>query len=84
LVDRVMPAERLDDAIEELARSILVGGPHAIRIQKSLILDWEETHTSAAVERGIEAFVEAFATDEPQRMIGAARAALQARRKAGR
>jgi enoyl-CoA hydratase/carnithine racemase len=83
LVDRVVPTEELDDAVEALAAAILVGGPQAIRIQKALILDWEEMHTAAAVERGIEAFVEAFATDEPQRMTGAARTALQARRRAG-
>jgi enoyl-CoA hydratase len=83
LVDQSVPAEELDRAVEELAAAILAAGPHAVRLQKSLILDWEEMHTSAAVERGIEAFVEAFAADEPARMIGAARAALQTRRKAG-
>ena len=82
LVDRVLPAEQLDDAVETLAASILAAGPHAIRLQKSLILDWEEMHTTAAVDRGIDGFVEAFATDEPRRMTNAARAAMQARRKA--
>jgi enoyl-CoA hydratase len=82
LVDRVVPAEKLDDAVETLAASILAAGPHAIRLQKSLILDWEEMHTTAAVDRGIDGFVEAFATDEPRRMTSAARAAMQARRKA--
>jgi enoyl-CoA hydratase/carnithine racemase len=81
LVDRVVPAAELDQAVETLAASILAGGPHAIRIQKSLILDWEEMHTAAAVQRGIDAFVDAFATDEPRRMAEAARTALQARRK---
>jgi enoyl-CoA hydratase len=81
LVDRVVPVERLDDAVETLATSILAAGPHAVRLQKSLILDWEEMHTSAAVDRGIDGFVEAFATDEPHRMTNAARAAMMARRK---
>jgi enoyl-CoA hydratase/carnithine racemase len=82
LVDAVAPAEKLDDAVEALAAAILASGPQAIRIQKSLILDWEEMHTAAAVARGIDAFVDAFATDEPRRMTSAARAALQARRRA--
>ena len=82
LVDRLVPAEQLDEAIEALAASILAGGPHAIRLQKSLILDWEEMHISAAVARGIDAFVDAFATDEPRRMTTAARSAMLARRKA--
>ncbi len=81
LVDSVVPTVGLDAAVEALAASILAAGPQAIRIQKALSLDWEEMHTAAAVERGIEAFVDAFATDEPQRLTGAARAALQARRK---
>jgi enoyl-CoA hydratase/carnithine racemase len=82
LVDRVVPAGQLDDAVEALAASILAAGPQAVRLQKSLILDWEEMHTAAAVDRGIDGFVEAFATDEPRRMTTAARAAMQARRKA--
>jgi enoyl-CoA hydratase/carnithine racemase len=80
LVDRVAPAAALDMAVEALAAPILANGPQAIRIQKALILDWEEMHTTAAIERGIETFVESFGTDEPRRMIAAARAALQARR----
>jgi enoyl-CoA hydratase/carnithine racemase len=81
LIDRVVPAARLDEAVETLAASMLAAGPQAVRLQKSLILDWEEMHTAAAVERGIDGFVEAFATDEPRRMTTAARAAMQARRK---
>jgi enoyl-CoA hydratase len=84
LVDAVVPAPELDEAVVALAAPILASGPHAIRIQKALILDWEEMHTHAAVERGIDAFVEAFETDEPRRMTSAARAALQARRDTGR
>ena len=81
LLDGVVPAEKLDEAVETLARSILAAGPQAIRLQKSLILDWEEMHATAAIDRGIDGFVEAFASDEPRRMTNAARAAMQARRK---
>jgi enoyl-CoA hydratase/carnithine racemase len=83
LVDRVVPVMQLGEAVEALAASILATGPQAVRLQKSLILDWEEMHTAAAVERGIDGFVEAFATDEPRRMTSAARAAMRARQKAG-
>ena len=82
LVDRVVPEAELDGAVEALAASIIAAGPQAVRLQKSLILDWEEMHTTAAVDRGIDGFVEAFATDEPRRMTNAARAVMQARRKA--
>lgn len=81
LVDDVVPAERLDTAVETFTASILAAGPQAVRLQKSLILDWEDMHTTAAVDRGIDGFVEAFATDEPRRMTNAARAAMQARHK---
>jgi enoyl-CoA hydratase len=83
LVDIVAPAETLDAAVESLARPILAAGPHAIRLQKSLILDWEELPAEAGIARGIDAFVSAFDTDEPARMAGAALARLRARRGAG-
>ena len=81
LVDVVAPPETLDEAIENLARPILAAGPNAIRLQKSLILDWEELPTAAAVQRGIDCFVSAYDTDEPARMAGAMLAELQARRR---
>jgi enoyl-CoA hydratase/carnithine racemase len=81
LVDKVASADRLDAAVDELARSILAAGSQAIRLQKRLILEWEELPLSAAIERGIHSFVGAFDTDEPARMAGAALARLKARRR---
>jgi enoyl-CoA hydratase len=82
LVDAVAPPDRLDDVVERFATTILAGGPQAIRLQKKLILDWEELPTGAAVARGIEIFTEAYATDEPRRMAEAQLAAMRARRAA--
>jgi enoyl-CoA hydratase len=81
LVDSVVPHQALDEAVENLARPILAAGPQAIRLQKSLILDWEELPTAAAVQRGIDCFVRAFDTEEPARMAGAMLAELRARRR---
>ncbi|HEX3952324.1 MAG TPA: enoyl-CoA hydratase [Stellaceae bacterium] len=81
LVDAVAPPDQLDAAVEKLAAAVLAGGPHAIRLQKALILDWEELPIGAAVARGIDAFAEAYATDEPRRMAEAQLAAIRARRK---
>jgi enoyl-CoA hydratase/carnithine racemase len=81
LVDAVAPPDRLDAVVERFAAAILAGGPHAIRLQKRLILDWEELPTGAAVARGIEIFTEAYATDEPRRMAGARLAVMRARRE---
>jgi len=64
--------------------AILAGGPQAIRLQKKLILDWEELSTSAAVARGIEIFSEAYMTDEPHRMASARLAEMRARRPPGK
>jgi enoyl-CoA hydratase/carnithine racemase len=80
LVDGMAPAAALDATIDRLARPILKAGPRAVRLQKSLILEWEELPTAAAIERGIDAFVAAFDSDEPARMAGAALARLRARR----
>jgi enoyl-CoA hydratase len=80
LVDRVAPADGLDEAVERLANPILAAGPQAIRLQKALILDWEELPATAAIARGIDRFVAAFDSDEPARMAGAALARLRARR----
>jgi enoyl-CoA hydratase/carnithine racemase len=81
LVDVVAPPETLDEAVEDLARPILAAGPNAIRLQKSLILDWEELPTAAAVQRGIDCFISAYDTDEPARMAGAMLAELRSRRR---
>jgi enoyl-CoA hydratase len=83
LVDIVAPPEGLDEAVQDLARPLLAAGPNAIRLQKSLILDWEELPIAAAVQRGIDCFVSAYDTDEPARMAGAMLAALRTRRPPG-
>jgi len=81
LVDAVVPPGDLDDAVERLARPILAAGPRAVRLQKALILEWEELPTAAAIARGIDCFVSAFDTDEPARLAGAMVAKLRSRRR---
>jgi enoyl-CoA hydratase len=79
LVDAVAPADGLDDEVDRIVRPILAAGPRAVRLQKSLILEWEELPMAAAVKRGIDCFAGAFDSDEPARMAGAALARLRAR-----
>ncbi len=81
LVDAVAPPSGLDQAVERFVRPILAAGPRAVRLQKSLILEWEELPTAAAIERGIDCFVSAFDSDEPSRMAGAMLSELRSRRK---
>jgi enoyl-CoA hydratase/carnithine racemase len=80
LVDKLAPPEALDAAVEDQAREFLAAGPRAARLQKALILEWEEPATRAAIRRGVDRFVSAFDSDEPARMAGAALARLKARR----
>ncbi|MBO0736375.1 MAG: enoyl-CoA hydratase/isomerase family protein [Alphaproteobacteria bacterium] len=81
LIDAVAAPEALDDAVESFVRPILAAGANAVRLQKSLMLDWEELSTTAAVKRGIDCFVRAYEADEPARMAGAMLAQLRNRRR---
>ena len=80
LVDAVVPADRLDEEVDRLLSAILAAGPRALRLQKALIREWEELPASAAVERGIAVFADAFADEEPRRMANAMLALLKKRR----
>ncbi|MFY9571769.1 MAG: enoyl-CoA hydratase [Blastocatellia bacterium] len=69
LVERVVPAEHLDQAVERWVHAILEAGPRAIRLQKSLIRQWQRLPLDQAIERGIESFAAAYDTDEPRRLM---------------
>lgn len=71
LVERVASPETLDDVVERWIDSIFKAGPNAIRLQKSLIARWEQLPMKEAIQAGIDAFAEAFDSDEPARMLGA-------------
>jgi enoyl-CoA hydratase/carnithine racemase len=66
LVNRVVPERELDAAVETLVAKILAGGPAAVRLQKELVIRWRTTDLTTAVQYGINAFVAAYATGEPQ------------------
>jgi enoyl-CoA hydratase/carnithine racemase len=69
LVDVLAAPKSLDKAVERTVESILKAGPNAIRIQKKLIRAWEDLPLSGAIDAGIDAFAESYATDEPRRMM---------------
>jgi enoyl-CoA hydratase/carnithine racemase len=71
LVEQVVPDDALDGAIENVLTDILAGGPRAIRLQKSLIREWEELTPAAAIARGIDCFEEAWRTEEPAQRMAA-------------
>ena len=61
----------LDAAVDARLDTLIAAGPQAVRLQKKLIRDWEDLTLSQAVSRGIESFAQAYATDEPARMMAA-------------
>jgi enoyl-CoA hydratase/carnithine racemase len=78
LLERAVPATELDDVVEGWVGDILACGPNALRLQKALIRQWENLPADKAIAAGIDAFEEAFKSEEPKRMIGGF---LAARRK---
>ena len=81
LVDWCVPAAQLDAAVEELIDAILACGANAIRLQKTLIREWEDLPLSQAIERGIACLAESYASDEPKQLMGAFLATAAARKK---
>jgi enoyl-CoA hydratase/carnithine racemase len=69
LVEEIVPAEQLDAAVERLLESILVSGPRAVRLQKTLITAWEDLPLRDAMQRGIDSFAAAWEGEEPRRMM---------------
>lgn len=71
LVERVVPPDVLDAEVESMLTALLSAGPQAVRLQKTLMQAWERLPPEAAVQAGIDAFVSAYETDEPKRMLSA-------------
>jgi enoyl-CoA hydratase len=83
LVERVVPAASLDEAIEAWIARLLTSKPYAVRLQKRLIRQWEGLPLAAAVEAGIEVFARAYETDEPAVAMHEFLATQKARNKTG-
>ena len=83
LVEEVTPVAELDAAVEACVADILACGAAAIRTQKSLIAAWETLPLGEAITAGIEAFADAYRTDEPKRMMAEFLGARAARKGAG-
>lgn len=81
LVERVVAPAELDAAVETWVRAIVESGPRAIRLQKELIREWEAMPMGDAIQAGIRMMGRAYETDEPHRMVGAARARLRERKQ---
>lgn len=70
LVECVVPASALDAAVEAWIGKLLTSRPRAVRLQKKLIRQWEELPLAEAIAAGIDAFAQAYETDEPRTAMG--------------
>lgn len=80
LVEKIVPAAELDAAVAHWVDAIVEAGPHAIRLQKELIREWEAMSVSDAIQAGIRSLARAYDTDEPTRLIGQTIARLRTRK----
>jgi enoyl-CoA hydratase/carnithine racemase len=82
LVEHVTEDAELDAVVSARLEALMGAAPTAVRLQKRLVRQWEDLTVSDGVQAGVEAFAEAFETDEPGRVIGAFLQAREARRAA--
>lgn len=69
LVNRVVTADELDAEVEKMIGAICAAGARAVRLQKSLMREWENLPLDRAIAAGIGAFARAYESDEPTRMM---------------
>ncbi|MBL4720653.1 MAG: enoyl-CoA hydratase/isomerase family protein [Alphaproteobacteria bacterium] len=70
-LQRLVSYDALDDAVEKWIVSLLACGPRAVRIQKRLIMDWDRMSPTDGARAGIQAYVDSYRSDEPNRMMTA-------------
>ena len=71
LVERVVAPNMLDAEVERVLRALFAAGPQAVRLQKTLMQQWENLPADQAIAAGIDAFSRAYETDEPGRLMTA-------------
>jgi len=69
LVEEVHPSALLGAACEELLDKLLEAEPRAVQIQKALMQRWEELPMTQAIAAGVDAFEDAWTTDEPSQSM---------------
>lgn len=73
LVDKVVPADHLDNAVQQWIDALLNNPPSAMRAQKELMLLWEQQYSREAIRNGIWEFGRAFEssdTEGPTKIAG--------------
>ena len=75
LIEKISPAEKLDDTVNAALDAILAGEPEAIRAQKRLCKLWEEAPLAESIRLSIDEFSRSYEAGEPNRRVAAFRAA---------
>jgi enoyl-CoA hydratase len=70
-LQKLVPFDGLDAAVEAWIASLLACGANAVRVQKALLNDWERMAFTDAAKVGIQAIAGCYATDEPKRLMTA-------------
>ena len=71
LVNKVVPADKLKDAVKEITDKILSYSPMAVKMQKKIINQWLPTDLETVIDYSIDAFSRCFATNEPNEAMTA-------------
>jgi enoyl-CoA hydratase len=69
LVNRAVEEDALDREVESWVDRFLGLPPDALRLQKSLLTRWRRVDLDTAVALSVDAFVRAYATEEPRRAM---------------
>lgn len=64
LVEEVVPAAKIAEAVERCVHAIVEGTPLAVRAQKRLMRRWERLPLDEAVQAGIDAFAQSVSDGE--------------------
>ncbi len=64
MVEEVVPAAKIDEAVERCVASLAEATPLAVRAQKRLMRRWERLSIDEAVQAGIDAFAQSVAEGE--------------------
>ena len=68
-IERCVPSGDVDEGVREWTDMILACAPEAVRSQKRVMRSWE-ADDSAGIEGSIQAFSDAYLTDEPATYLG--------------
>ena len=83
LAEEVVPLRDIDVVVDRWLAALMTSAPGAVRRQKALIRRWEDLPLKEAIAAGVEAFADAFRTEEPAAAMQAFQEARASRRGGG-